>query len=893
MEVLPAKVGQVREQAMSVGNALPCRTGEASDQLKDDSLGVDDRLVPVDHPTELRDAVARLSGKKIFHGPLNLGGGPYRLAVAQRALGVQAASVCYPSTLYRYRSDEAFEAPDALTRLSPEQLESYAARYDIFQFYFGTSLNGLYLDDIALLKERGKKVVFYFCGCDIKNPRMTRERYPISGCAHCLPQLCNPNRRKALRLASEMADLVYISTPDLHEFIGNATLLVQPIDVPALRNQCAGVTRNRRSQQPFVVAHSPTSRTLKGTPFVIEAVERLKSRGLGLDLRLIEGMSYQKALQAYLDADLAVDQLLFGAYGQVAVEMMALGVPVVCYLREDVLPLYPEPPPIIAATPQNLAEVLTFYCQHRDELLPYISQGLAYASRYHDARALAKQTILDYASLYQPAAHASSSPRIVPRPSRRRVVMLCDDYLVDRRIIREAHALAARGWDPVIVAFNAGRVEKAYREEGVPVVHIREDSNAPLVRYYLGEDSPAATPAFANSPAGRRLWEKLMQAGRWARSRGLVPAGLGRRHLKWAAVALASPVLVLIAPFWWLKQRRGKREAATLDHREVLKGYVRSQIAEAAVATVSYYEPDLIVAHDLPMLAPATLASEMLEVPLIYDSHELYTEIHTLSPETAAKLKHMEADLIQLPGAVFTVNEFIAKELATAYGIAEPYVLYNCTTLPDDWAPPYDRLRKELRLGPEKKIILFHGWLSSGRNLENLVDAFAMLPTEFVLVFLGFGDYGSALRKRAQTAGLAERVLFLDRVPQAEILYYVASADLGVIPYAPIDRNSYLCSPNKLFDFLLCQVPVLGYDSPFLAKTLAGQGVGTNRKLDTPEAFCTGILEALDLERHAAMKARLRELGPRYDWLLESEKFVRVVDEVLARAGDQAAPSNP
>src|SRR6058998_2007963 len=34
-------------------------------------------------------------------------------------------------------------------------------------------------------------------------------------------------------------------------------------------------------------------------------------------------------------ADLLVDQLLTGWYGAVAVEMMALGKPVVCYLRED------------------------------------------------------------------------------------------------------------------------------------------------------------------------------------------------------------------------------------------------------------------------------------------------------------------------------------------------------------------------------------------------------------------------------------------------------------------------------------------------------------------------------------------------------------------------------
>ena len=212
-----------------------------------------------------------------------------------------------------------------------------------------------------MLKKRGKKVIFYFCGCDIKDPRIIREKYSISGCAHCLPQLCNPNRIEALRLASELADLVYVSTPDLHEYIGDSRLLVQPIDVFTLRKQVGGVSGDKQRTVPFVVAHSPTSRALKGTRFVIEAVERLRNQGLDLEIRLIEGMSYQRALQEYISAHLAVDQLLFGAYGQVAVEMMALGVPVVCYIREDVLPLYPEPPPVIVASPHNLAEILEYY----------------------------------------------------------------------------------------------------------------------------------------------------------------------------------------------------------------------------------------------------------------------------------------------------------------------------------------------------------------------------------------------------------------------------------------------------------------------------------------------------------------------------------------------------
>jgi len=470
---------------------------------------------------------------------------------------------------------------------------------------------------------------------------------------------------------------------------------------------------------------------------------------------------------------------------------------------------------------------------------------------------------------------------MIPKPSRRRVVMVCDDYLIDRRIIRECHTLVDHGWDSVVIAFNPGRVEKAVWEEGVPVLHLREDSSGPLARYYL-EDDPGLTPALAANPIVHGVWGQALRAGRWIKRRGLIPRGWRRRQLKIALGIVFLPLLLPALPFLLIKRRRMGRRAERNQRLQRLREYTRFHIAEPVAATIMYYEPDLIIAHDLPMLAPGALAAELAGVPLIYDSHELYTEIHTLAPETAQRLKEIEADLIKLPAAVFTVNEFIAQELAQAYGVPEPGVLYNCTILPPDWSPPYDLIRQKLGLGSDTKVVLFHGWLASGRNLEHLVDAFRLLPAEHVLVLLGFGDYGAELLARAEAANCADRVFLLDAVPQTEVLYYVASADLGVIPYAPIDRNSYFCSPNKLFDFLLCEVPVLGYDSPFLAKTLSGRGVGVNRKLDSPQAFRDGILDALEPARHASMKECLSVVGPRYDWSAEGEK--------LAEAAARVAP---
>jgi len=102
-----------------------------------------------------------------------------------------------------------------------------------------------------------------------------------------------------------------------------------------------------------------------------------------MELLLIEQMNHADALRRYRQADIALDQLLVGSYGMVSAEMMALGVPTLVYLREDLLPKYPQVPPLINATPLNLKDVLARLYDHREELESYRAGGQEYAMKVH------------------------------------------------------------------------------------------------------------------------------------------------------------------------------------------------------------------------------------------------------------------------------------------------------------------------------------------------------------------------------------------------------------------------------------------------------------------------------------------------------------------------------
>ena len=104
-------------------------------------------------------------------------------------------------------------------------------------------------------------------------------------------------------------------------------------------------------------------------------------------------------LTAPAQADLVVDQLLTGWYGALAVEAMALGKPVLCYLREEDLKRFVpfhEQIPIVRTTKETLAQDLDGLLRspsRRDELG---EAGRQFVAKWHDPLKIARQTIEAY-----------------------------------------------------------------------------------------------------------------------------------------------------------------------------------------------------------------------------------------------------------------------------------------------------------------------------------------------------------------------------------------------------------------------------------------------------------------------------------------------------------------
>lgn len=349
---------------------------------------------------------------RVLHCPTDTGRNAWTLAQAEKQLGVDSTVLVFHRAWLNYPADI-----DLKTReLSPlgkaatiGKLILRAARdYDIIHFNAGRSLlkaspgpfPWLSRADLAYFKAMGKGIVVTYQGCDVRQKSQCEVLFEINGCSYCTNP-CSPeldaHKAYMVRGFDKYADAIYSLNPDLlHVLPQRAEFLPYTTIDPAEWRPEPMTSHSDR----FTILHAPTNRGLKGTEFVLAAVERLKERHPEVELVIVEGVPHEKVLELYARADLVLDQLLLGWYGGFAVEAMALGRPVMCYIREDDLRYIPaemaKDIPVINANPATVLDALEETFANRSMLPEIGRKSRAYVEKWHDPLKIARGVVDRY-----------------------------------------------------------------------------------------------------------------------------------------------------------------------------------------------------------------------------------------------------------------------------------------------------------------------------------------------------------------------------------------------------------------------------------------------------------------------------------------------------------------
>ena len=249
---------------------------------------------------------------------------------------------------------------------------------------------------------------------------------------------------------------------------------------------------------------------------------------------------------------------------------------------------------------------------------------------------------------------------------------------------------------------------------------------------------------------------------------------------------------------------------------------------------------DYILANDLDTLPACFFASKLKNTTLVYDSHELFSES------------------VELQGRKFVqgfwrkLEDFFLPRIKYAYTVSQSIVEYydkkyqNKMGLIRNIPLKKDVLHVEEVTFPTKnKTILYQGVLNPGRGIKPMIKALKFID-DLDLIIIGYGKVEEDLKAFVAEQKMTKRVHFLGRVERDKLFNYTKQATLGMVLEEPLGLSFQYSLPNKLFDYIHAEIPIIAGNLPEISRIINEYKVGVLVDDYQPKTIANAIHNLLE-----------------------------------------------
>lgn len=276
----------------------------------------------------------------------------------------------------------------------------------------------------------------------------------------------------------------------------------------------------------------------------------------------------------------------------------------------------------------------------------------------------------------------------------------------------------------------------------------------------------------------------------------------------------------------------------------------------------------ILLANDLETIVPNYLISKKLGIPLVFDSHEIFTEMPTIQGRWVKKIwKSIEKNFLPKIKRMITASDSYADWFVKEYQIKRPVVVKN---LP----------RKIEFAGTQenaKKIILYQGWLNYSRGVDKAILAMQWIENAELWI-AGCGPAEADYQKVASDNRLEHKVKFLGKLSPDELRTITPKADVGISIEENNGLSYYFSLPNKISDYIQARVPVVVSDFPEMRNIVQTFGVGEMIVNHAPEHLAEKLKVVLEKSK-AAYLHNLNVASDELCWENEEGKILKVFSD--------------
>ena len=278
-------------------------------------------------------------------------------------------------------------------------------------------------------------------------------------------------------------------------------------------------------------------------------------------------------------------------------------------------------------------------------------------------------------------------------------------------------------------------------------------------------------------------------------------------------------------------------------------------------------------AEDIYTLPIVTIFAKLKGAKVFYDCRELFGYLAGLKKRKILQflLKIIERLFITHVDLIITTGELDSEFIEKEYGLTKTIVIRN---LPKYYKPlkPINFCQL-LNIPTEKKILLYQGVVLHGRGLKYIFEALTELKN-YVLIILGAGEELTYYKSLSKKLVIENQIYFLGKIKQNELLKYTAGADIGLSLIENLSLSYYYALPNKLFEYVMAEIPVLVSNLPQMEKVVNTYEIGLTVKDSNTEEIKNALKKLEEETFYKKIKNNCKKASNDLNWENEVKKLL-------------------